>query len=82
MRLPDATRLPRTVKGFLKSLGTVTASKSKEECVRIIFMAVRQDSVPYLQGILNPSQAIYVAKSHRKKKETNALQGKCLFADR
>lgn len=59
-----------------------TVPKSKEEYVRILFMAVRQDSVPYLKGILNPAKTIIVPKSNRKKTETNALQGKFLFVDR
>ena len=52
------------------------APKSKAEYVRTLFMAIREDSVPYIKAILNPQKKIEVAKSHHKKVvHTNALQG-------
>ena len=52
------------------------APKSKAEYVRTLFMAIREDSVPYIKAILNPHNNIKVAKSHHKKVvHNNALQG-------
>ena len=51
---------------------------SKKESVRTIFMAARENSVSYLQAILNPDRKIkfkHDCLRRTKKEQTHVLQG-------